>query len=58
LFPFAEEDLLLKEKLAYEKMDQIIIDRVNDGFQKKSLDLRKESKLASALSKSLLCTDF
>lgn len=50
-----EEDILLKEKMAFDKINQIIIQRINSSFQKKEIDLKKESKLSSALSKSLLC---
>lgn len=44
--------------MAYEELDKRIINRIIELYQQKSLDLRKESKLASALSKSLLCKNF
>jgi len=55
LFPMTVEDLLLKDKMAYDEMDRLIMNRLNEVFQKKSFDLKKESKLAAALSKGLLC---
>lgn len=41
--------------MAYDRIDKIVITRINEVFQKKEIDLKKESKLSSALSKSLLC---
>ena len=55
LFPTTEEDLLLKDKLAFDELDRLIVERLSGIFQNKNFDLRKESKLAAALSKALLC---
>lgn len=55
LFPSTEEDVLLKDKMAYEELDRLIVERLSGIFQNKSFDLRRESKLAAALSKALLC---